>query len=120
VTSPLHRFLTLALLAGVSVAAGAQAQESREFSFFLARFQYLFLARTPDGYRLTLVTDSKTGEICRLQFNDFHATASSPDMLHLKQSFRDTPEAGTDDVQLHLVRLPEEHGISPRWLPQQS
>jgi hypothetical protein len=112
VTSPLHRFLALAFAAYSVAAARAQPQESREFAFFLSRFQYLFLARAPDGYRLTFVTDSKAGEICRLQFNDFHVTASSPESLHLKQRFEGTPEETRDAVELNLVRLSDEHGVS--------
>jgi len=93
-------------------ASAAEPQEHREFAFFLARFQYLFLARTTDGYKLTFVSDSKDGEVCRLEFNDFHVVHSSPESVSLKQRFEDLAEASTHLIELHLVRLPHEHGVT--------
>jgi hypothetical protein len=112
VTSLTRRFLPLVLAALFCGSATAEPQESREFAFFLARFKYLFLACTPDGYKLTFVTDSKAGETCRMEFNDFHVVSSSPDSLHLKQRFEDLPKPTTDLVELALVRLPQEHGVT--------
>ena len=109
----LHRFLPIALAATLYGVAGAEPQESREYAFFLARFECLFLAHTSNDYKLTFVTDSKVGEICRLEFNDFYVITSSSDSLHLKQRFEDQPESTTDLVELYLVRLPHEHGVNP-------
>jgi hypothetical protein len=112
VTALSHRFVAIVLSVVFCGSATAEPQESREFAFFLARFKYLFLVHTPDGYKLTFVTDSKGGEICRLEFNDFHVVSSSPGSLHLKQRFEDLPNPTTDLVELHLVRLPKEHGVT--------
>ena len=86
-----------------AAAAAPAKKAAREFSFYLARFNYLLLTTDNQGYRLCLVQDSKEAEIMRTSFTGFQMRANEPEYVGYEwKPDCDFPERQEESIKLDL------------------